>query len=735
MSSVPPSPVPLPQPAGTRPRWAVPLSAARNIDPFRILRRHMVLIIASAFLGVFLGVAAFFLFNQFLPIYSGEVLFEIRAALSESTDIASRDITQDDLVLRLARTEGTLMVSRRILEAAVKEPDIQATTWFRKDFIADDGFPLIDEAVDELEEDVTTRLIRGSNLFGLRWSTGVAVDVPRVLNTIARKYIASREEFDRGKYNANRELFDSELVQVNRNLDDLAQEIDAFIREKGITSLDDPRSHQLSLAMAEVVERIAEVNAALSYGQTAYQQMAAKLDGTVEPSDEDRRLAMQNPTIQPQELAMLQSKTFLRQLRGQYRDPGHWGIRKEQDKLNALEIEYEVKLQEIMSTSLEAQLRAIGDGLEGSRAALENLEQEYQANSVLLQTLAADMARFQEMEERQDHLEQMRQSYIELINEVRLMRLREDASRIVLVQRAETPREKSFPRLESVLPLTIVIVVGLVTGLIFLRELTDQRVKTASDLEVLPGGRVLGVIPELLEDPCKSEAAELVVRKCPTSVLAESYRQTCATIDRFNGPQGHRTMLIVGGLPGSGTTTIATNLAAAAAASGRKVVVVDANFRRPRLSQAMGRAEDGPGLGEVLGGSEKLDDVIWETEFAVDVIGAGRSVDRVFERLSNSRFDNVMADLRRRYDLILVDAPPAVVAGDAMVLATKLDAAILVVRASQEQRGLVARLVNELSEAHCELLGIILNRPRGTVGGYFKKNFAAMAHYASESPA
>ena len=103
--------------------------------------------------------------------------------------------------------------------------------------------------------------------------------------------------------------------------------------------------------------------------------------------------------------------------------------------------------------------------------------------------------------------------------------------------------------------------------------------------------------------------------------------------------------------------------------------------------------------------------------------------------MSNSRFDNVMADLRRRYDLILVDAPPAVVAGDAMILATKLDAAILVIRASQEQRGLVARLVNELSEAHCELLGIILNRPRGTVGGYFKKNFTAMAHYASDAPA
>ncbi len=93
----------------------------------------------------------------------------------------------------------------------------------------------------------------------------------------------------------------------------------------------------------------------------------------------------------------------------------------------------------------------------------------------------------------------------------------------------------------------------------------------------------------------------------------------------------------------------------------------------------------------------------------------------------------MIAELRGRYDLILVEAPPAVVAGDALVLANRLDAAVLVVRANLEQRGLVARLVNQLSDARCELLGVVLNRPRGTAGGYFKKNFTAMASYASEA--
>ena len=66
-----------------------------------------------------------------------------------------------------------------------------------------------------------------------------------------------------------------------------------------------------------------------------------------------------------------------------------------------------------------------------------------------------------------------------------------------------------------------------------------------------------------------------------------------------------------------------------------------------------------------------------------------------------------------------------------MVLANKTDAAVLVVRANHEQKGLVARLINQFAAAQSELLGIVLNRPRWTAGGYFKKNYAAMAEYAA----
>jgi capsular exopolysaccharide synthesis family protein len=721
-----------PPPAGPRPRRPASFMGTRTIDPFRLLRRHMWLLMATGFVGAGIGVAAYIALDRYMPLYSGEVLFEIRSGLDEASDLGSRDIAQEDLVARLASTETVLLTSRDVLMRAVKERDVQQTTWFKQEFNPA-GVPLLDDAVDELEEDVAGKIIRGTNLFGLRWSTGEPTDVPVVLNAIADKYLARRYSLDDDVHKQNSQLYSDELSRTNLQLDDLAQEIGRFIREKGITSLDDPRSNQLALAMTDLIQRIAETNAELSMTHSAYLQTSAKLQGTIEPSDEDRRLAEDHPAARPHEYGVLQAKTALRELRAVYHDPNNWLLKRAENRLRALELEYEAKIDEIMTANLHAMLKSLGDLSDRYSTMAEELAVQYEDNSTLLRTLAADMSTYLEMEDQRDHLAATRDENLQLVRELSLIRLREDSKRVRLAQIAQTPREQSFPKIELIVPLAAVLLVGLVTGIIFLRELTDQRIKTASDVGQIPDARVLGVIPELSEDPCRSDAAELVVRKFPNSVLAESYRQTWGLVDKALSRPGHQTLLLVGGMPGSGCTTVTTNIAAAAAAAGRTVAVVDADFRRPRLGEAMGVSGEGAGLGDVLAEEATADEVLHDTELGISVMTAGRPANRVIERLNNGQFDSLLADLRHRFDLVLVDAPPAAIAGDSLVLANKVDAAVLVVCAFQEQRGLVARLVNQLVDAQCELLGVILNRPRGTAGGYFKKNFAAMAQYTAES--
>ena len=89
----------------------------------------------------------------------------------------------------------------------------------------------------------------------------------------------------------------------------------------------------------------------------------------------------------------------------------------------------------------------------------------------------------------------------------------------------------------------------------------------------------------------------------------------------------------------------------------------------------------------------------------------------------------MMAALRNRFDYLFIDVPPAVAATDAIHVAGRCDATSLVIRAGIEQRGLVARIARELSEASANFLGAILNRPRQSVGGYFQRNYEMMATY------
>jgi Mrp family chromosome partitioning ATPase len=186
------------------------------------------------------------------------------------------------------------------------------------------------------------------------------------------------------------------------------------------------------------------------------------------------------------------------------------------------------------------------------------------------------------------------------------------------------------------------------------------------------------------------------------------------------------------GMPESGTTTVIVNVASSIHATGRSVILIDTNFRRPRLESAAGVDPSRQGLGDVLAGEAPIESVISEHDDSFDLIGPGSELNRVFERLNTQKFDDSLKRLTELYDVVILDGPPGVVSGDALMLASKCDATILVVRSGGEERGLVGRLIGQLKQLDAPFIGIIFNRPRNTAGGYFKKNFKTMASYTAK---
>jgi capsular exopolysaccharide synthesis family protein len=238
------------------------------------------------------------------------------------------------------------------------------------------------------------------------------------------------------------------------------------------------------------------------------------------------------------------------------------------------------------------------------------------------------------------------------------------------------------------------------------------------------------MVPDITLDPSNPTRIETASLDRPDGAVAESIRQIRTSILKACHEKHLKSLLVAAGMPGSGSTSIICNLAINAAAIDLNVLIIDANVRRPAVHGVFGLSP-GPGLSEVLNGSASLESAAQSTNVAgLSVLTAGTDRARAYERFTTQAFADVMTAAKGRYDLVLVDCPPAVVSGDAMALAGKCDGVVLVVRAFHEKRGLVARLRHQLDDTRAEFIGVIVNAVKPSAGGYFKRNIEAATRYS-----
>jgi Mrp family chromosome partitioning ATPase len=233
----------------------------------------------------------------------------------------------------------------------------------------------------------------------------------------------------------------------------------------------------------------------------------------------------------------------------------------------------------------------------------------------------------------------------------------------------------------------------------------------------------MGVVPLAGEDPSNPKHFETIFRDKPEGVLAESFRQFRTSLIKQLNAAGTRRCLVCSGVPGSGATGVVTEPGAAPRPrSTCACSSIDANYRRPGIHTASSGCE-GAGLADVLAGTRtSLGEAGRHQQRPAPASPPASRELRVFERLGTAAMDALLAEARRSYDLVLVDAAPTIVAGDAMALATRCDASMLVVRAIAEKRGMVNRIKNELARLACRAARRLVNGVRAAAGGYMKRN-------------
>ncbi len=291
-----------------------------------------------------------------------------------------------------------------------------------------------------------------------------------------------------------------------------------------------------------------------------------------------------------------------------------------------------------------------------------------------------------------------------------------------IVDAARVPTSPAGPNLLRNLGFALALGLSAGIGLAFLMESMDNTVRTPEQAQIISALPSLGMIPlgsrstrelgrrEKLVLASSKEAVELVTKSRPRSQMAESYRalRTSLLLTFAGGPP--KVILVTSALPEEGKTTTSVNSAIVLAQKGTRVLLIDADLRRPSIHKTLGMGPTA-GLSNVLTGAATLQQAIVPSTILPDlfVLPAGTPPPNPAELLASVKMKNVLEELRKQYDHVVIDSPPTLSVTDAVVMSTGADAVVLVIRSGHTTKPALRRARDLLLQVNARVCGVLVN--------------------------
>ena len=282
------------------------------------------------------------------------------------------------------------------------------------------------------------------------------------------------------------------------------------------------------------------------------------------------------------------------------------------------------------------------------------------------------------------------------------------AQLVAQAQVPDTPVEPQ-PLRNTLLALAVGLVLGI--AIAFLVDHFDDRIRSKEDFEeASPGVAVIGLVPPV---PGWSEVTEehLATVELSASPMAESYRSVRTAIQFLAIESPVKVLQITSPVPGEGKTTTAANLAVVFASTGTRTVLIDCDLRRPRLNRFFGLPNE-PGLTDVLLGRAQVEEVVRPVP---DIPGlwllpAGVKASNPSELLATASFARLIESVELSSDFVIVDSPPLLPVTDGLVVASRVDATILIATTGQTTRRNIRRSMELCRQVDAPIVGAILNK-------------------------
>lgn len=566
--------------------------------------------------------------------------------------------------------------------------------------------------VDRLQKNVDVRPKEDSYLVELAYVAENPQLAYKIVSTMARQYVELTMDQSIGSAATAKEFIEQQLSVTKGRLEESEMALQEFARGKDIYAIEEEHK-VLRDRLDDLSERYTEAEAE----RIRLEALVTQLKGPLRSSMPG---IVDNPLLKTQKDQLYEAQASLAEMRETFSNE-YPDVKRLVGKVLALD--KQVKATEnSLASSIQASFESALQHEKDLRKTLDQHQDriaDFEAKSVSFNIMKRDI----------DTNRQLYENLLSRYKEVEVVGAMR-ASNITVLDKAEVPLRKYRPILALNLAVALMIGVFGGVGVAISQEYLDDTVKTPDDVEKAARLPTLATVPEfaLPEDPAvlATYTPDRQVALMPTSPGAEAVRTLRASLLlAASGGLPHR-LLVTSSSPGEGKTCMTTNLALAFAQMGKRVMLMDCDLRKPRVHAAVG-LDNSVGNSSYLTGNATLKQVIRPSGHPnLDIITAGPIAPNPVDLLGSAMLGELLDELEKHYDLVLLDAPPTLGFADVPTLANRAGGACIVVAmAGSTPRHVLKHATEYLLRMQSKVLGVVLNKvnTRGSSYSYYGHHY------------
>jgi capsular exopolysaccharide synthesis family protein len=574
----------------------------------------------------------------------------------------------------------------------------------------------VDEAdiiASRLQGGITVQPVRETRVLNIMYTDRDPRMAQRIADALVQAYMDVSLEIKLSSTQQSLKWMTAKAAQERKKLEAAERALQKYKRENNLVTVENK--------LAMYPQKLSQVTTELAAAESRMKELEALYNQIVQVQDDPKALETipalsQDPTIVSLDGQILKAQQLIKELSKKY-GRKHPKMIKARDDLNILLQEKKRRVKRIIeSTRKEYELarskqKNLKDLLAQSKDELLDVNERFVQYTIMKREVEANRA-----------------LYDALTASLKKASLTEESQsvNIWVMRPAELPMGPSNRNPKRILVLGMILGLAGGIGLAFFIEYLDNSVKTGEDLEQRYGITPLGTVQEA----GKNEAIETIVRDNIRSPISESYRLIRSALLLSSADHPPRSLLVTSMSTQDGKTTTSINLARTMAHGSDRVILVDADMRKPRIHFTFG-LDNTSGLSSYLSGN--VDDNIITTlpDEKISIITSGPVPPNPSELLESKRMQRLLKQLKEEYDFVVIDSPPLGHLVDPLILSTLVDGTVLVARAGKTTYDQFGSGLKKMRDIDAHILGVVVNAMNAKIAGsgYYQQYYQ---YYSSE---